>query len=214
MCCWCLNLFGFFFFFNGEVWENSDIRSCWQVLSELASPVSVLCADVEGLLEAVGHCFLCRVNQPDLTGGEMGHRHTPACECELRGSGCVLDVSSATSRTSRYHSRGENTSYSLRVHRRMRNDGQRMSEISQEGFPRTCPRALRAASTAKRLLLTREKRLWVGVWSNAAVSEPKICSHNQLLVTDGLILELEVKTKRLVVLSHICLVLLSSLGWW
>lgn len=33
----------------------------------------------EWLLEAVGHCFLCRVNQTDLTGEETVHRHTPAC---------------------------------------------------------------------------------------------------------------------------------------
>lgn len=82
-CCWVSK--DVFFFLTGEVWENSDIRDCWQVLSELASPVSVLCADMEGLLEAVGHCFLCRVNQADLTGGEVVHRHTPACELRVSG---------------------------------------------------------------------------------------------------------------------------------
>lgn len=56
-------------------------------------------------------------------------------------------------------------------------------------------------------------RLWVGVWSSAQVSQRSAATTN-LLVIDGLILELEVKTKRLVVMfSHLCLVLLSSLVW-
>lgn len=62
-----------------------------------ASPVSVLCADVEWVAGGCQSlCFLCRVNQTDLTGGETVHRHTPACEHVLRvsllcvWSGCVF----------------------------------------------------------------------------------------------------------------------------
>lgn len=38
----------------------------------------------------------------------------------------------------------------------------------------------------------------------------KICSCNQLLITDDLIPELEVKTKGLLILHHVCLILLSK----
>lgn len=187
------------FFSNGEEWGSSDIRYCWQCCQEWPGCDCALC-----------RCGMVLEAQSLVPGqGESEWGHCTPQAVSWAGCLCLFwmwhpERAHITAEGSTHLRESESVQKNEKWWPEdVRNQAGRISE----NMPSSTESSFHCQEAAP-----DKFRLWVGVWSRARVSEPKICSHNQLLVTDGLILGLEVRTRRLLVLRHICLVLLSSLG--
>lgn len=137
--------------------------SCWQVLSELASPECITLQTCGGLLEAVSHCaaWVGGIADGPCWWGSRAQactslQHVLTSIHGLRSWGVFRHVQ----KEQVLLERGKQISWSAgrwRVHSRRRNDSQRTSEIRQERLQRTYPETITAASSAKRLLKRSKK---------------------------------------------------------